>query len=177
MFLIDHRIPNPKASARERQSVWLTTLSLLLVAIGMSSLVGFVTYVIVQVTILGVAGGIGVWLFYAQHQFERAYWRRGEDWSFVEAALEGSTFLKLPRLLQWFTGNIGFHHIHHLNSRIPNYRLQACHDSHPMFAQVTPMTIVRSLQAFGLKLFDETSGRLVCFRVIGPRPSRRSPVS
>jgi omega-6 fatty acid desaturase (delta-12 desaturase) len=116
-------------------------------------------------------------LFYAQHQFERAYWRRGEDWSFVEAALEGSTFLKLPRLLQWFTGNIGFHHIHHLNSRIPNYRLQACHDSHPMFAQVTPMTIVRSLQAFGLKLFDETSGRLVCFRVIGPRPSRRSPVS
>ncbi len=169
MFLVEHRIPNPKSSARERRSVWLTTLSLVAVAALVSTWIGLVPYLVVQLTILAVAGGIGVWLFYSQHQFERAYWRRGDDWSFAEAALEGSAFLKLPRLLQWFTGNIGFHHIHHLNSRIPNYRLQACHDSHPMFSQVTPMTILRSLRAFGLKLFDEASGRLVRFRGLGSR--------
>lgn len=164
MFLFEHRVPSSRANARERSSVWLTTLCLLCVGVGLSAIFGFLSYLIIQLTILAVAGGVGVWLFYSQHQFEDAYWERGENWRYDDAALKGSAFLKLPRLLQWFTGNIGFHHIHHLNSRIPNYNLQACHESHPLFAGVTPMTVLRSLRAFGLKLWDEASGKLVCFR-------------
>jgi omega-6 fatty acid desaturase (delta-12 desaturase) len=163
LFVIDQRIPVRGASPRERRSVWLTTLSLLLMGAGMSAIFGFWTYLILQLLILAVAGSIGVWLFYTQHQFDGAYWQRGDDWSYEEAALRGSAFLQLPRILQWFTGNIGYHHIHHLDSRIPNYNLQRCHESHPLFQQVTPLTPVRSLKAFRLKLWDENSGRLVRF--------------
>ena len=123
------------------------------------------------VTVALIVVNIGVWLFYSQHQFEEAYWQRSEEWNFTRAALEGSAFLRLPRILQWFTGNIGFHHIHHLDARIPNYNLQACHESHPMFAQVTPLTAARSIRALGLKLWDEAAGRLVCFRE-ARRPGR-----
>jgi len=164
MFLLEHRLPRARANARERRSVWWTNLCLLGLGITMSTFFGFVPYLIIQLTILAVGGSIGVWLFYSQHQFEDAYWARGEDWSYAEAALKGSAFLKLPRVLQWFTGNIGYHHIHHLSSRIPNYNLQACHESHPLFEHVTSMTGFRSFRAFSLKLWDETRGKLVCFR-------------
>ena len=99
-----------------------------------------------------------------QHQFEDAYWERGENWDFVAAALKGSAFLQLPRVLQWFTGNIGYHHVHHLSSRIPNYNLQACHESHPMFQEVYRMTILGAVRALGLGLWDEASRKLVRFR-------------
>lgn len=164
MFYFEQRVPSSRANARERRSVWLTNLALLGVGIGMSVLLGIMPYLIIQLTILAVAGGVGVWLFYSQHQFEDTYWERRENWNYADAALKGSAFLKLPKLLQWFTGNIGFHHIHHLNARIPNYNLQACHESHPMFERVTSTTLLRSMRAFGLKLWDEASRKLVCFR-------------
>ena len=164
MFLLEQRVPSSRAGARERRSVWWTNLCLLGMAIGMSAIFGFLPYLILQLTILAVAGGIGIWLFYSQHQFEGAYWTRGDEWSYADAALRGSAFLKLPRVLQWFTGNIGYHHIHHLSSRIPNYNLQACHDSHSLFEHVTPMTAFQSIRAFSLKLWDEASGKLVSFR-------------
>jgi omega-6 fatty acid desaturase (delta-12 desaturase) len=164
MFVIEHRIPSARTTARERRSVWLTTLSIVVMGTALSAVVGFLPYLVIQLTAVAIAGAIGVWLFYSQHQFEGAYWQRDGDWSREKAALQGSAFLKLPRILQWFTGNIGYHHIHHLNSRIPNYRLQACHESHPLFEAVTRLTIFRSLRAFGLKLWDETSGQLVRFR-------------
>jgi len=154
MFLVDHRIPAADATPRERRSVWFTTALIIVLGVALSLIFGFLTYLFLQLVVLGLAGSVGVWLFYTQHQFEAAYWKNSEDWSYEEAALEGSSFLKLPRVIQWFTGNIGYHHIHHLDSRIPNYNLQACHESHPMFEQVAPLTLLHSLGTFRLKLWD-----------------------
>ena len=104
-----------------------------------------------------LAGSAGIWLFYVQHQFEDAYWQKANDWSYADAALMGSTYLKLPKVLQFFTGNIGLHHVHHLNARIPNYNLQQAHDSHPVFAQVPTIGIQDGMRAVRLKLWDERS--------------------
>ena len=132
--------------------------------IAMSLWLGFLPFLIVQTVVLLVAGAVGVWLFYMQHQFEEAYWERGQDWNFVDAALKGSSFLRLPRVLQWFSGNIGFHHIHHLSARIPNYNLQRCHESQETFRAVRPMTLWSSVRSLGLRLWDESSKKLVGFR-------------
>ncbi|MEI6338943.1 MAG: fatty acid desaturase, partial [Verrucomicrobiota bacterium] len=122
MFFIKHRLPMAdKASAKIRHSVHWTNLGILVMVVGLSLLFGFWTYLIIQVSVIMITGSVGTWLFYVQHQFEDVYWGRGEEWDFVDAALKGSSFYKLPKVLQWFTGNIGFHHIHHLSPRIPNY--------------------------------------------------------
>lgn len=164
LFLVEHRVPRRNANARERRSVWITTLFILGWGTGFAFAYGLLPYIIIQLTVLAIAGAIGVWLFYTQHQFEGAYWQTNDDWSYEEAALRGSAFLKLPRIMQWFTGNIGFHHVHHLSSRVPNYYLQACHESHPLFEGATRMTMLHSLRTFGLKLWDEASGELINFR-------------
>ena len=114
-----------------------------------------------QLTILMVAGSAGVWLFYVQHQYEGVYWERSEKWDYVSAALHGSSFYKLPKILQWFSGNIGFHHIHHLSARIPNYNLERCHKAEPLFQTVKPITLVSSLKSFTFRLWDEQHRRLV----------------
>src|SRR6185436_11469301 len=119
LFLIRQRIPSLKANRRERHSVYAMNLAILGMAGALSSVFGVKAYLLIQLIILMVAGGAGVWLFYVQHQFEGVYWERAEDWDYTRAALEGSSFYKLPRVLQWFSGNIGFHHIHHLSARIP----------------------------------------------------------
>jgi omega-6 fatty acid desaturase (delta-12 desaturase) len=116
-----------------------------------------------------------VWLFYVQHQFEDAYWERGGNWDYAEAALVGSSYFKLPRILQWFTGNIGFHHIHHLSPRIPNYNLERCHRSDPMFSAVEPITLLGSLRTLKLRLWDEASRKLVGFRHLKLMRQRRGP--
>jgi omega-6 fatty acid desaturase (delta-12 desaturase) len=105
-----------------------------------------------------------VWLFYVQHQFEGVYWERGEDWSFVAAALQGSSFYKLPRILQWFSGNIGFHHIHHLSPRIPNYNLEKCHKADPLFQEVKPITLFSSFKSFTFRFWDEHNRQLIGYR-------------
>jgi len=138
--------------------------AILAMAIGLSWTFGIWTYLIIQSIILMVAGGAGVWLFYVQHQFEGVYWERGDDWSYVAAALQGSSFYKLPRILQWFSGNIGFHHIHHLSPRIPNYNLEKCHRADPLFQEVKPTTLFSSLKSFTFRLWDEPQKRLVSFR-------------
>lgn len=164
LFLGMQRVPRKDAQRRERFSVWLTNLALIGVVVGMSLLFGLVPYLVLQLIVLLVAGSVGVWLFYLQHQFEDAYWERGADWDFVAAALQGSSFFKLPRVLQWFSGNIGFHHIHHLSSRIPNYNLQRCHESDPRFLAIRPMTLSSSIRSLGLRLWDESGKKLVGFR-------------
>lgn len=164
LFLFLQRKPRAGATRRERLSVWWMNAAVLAMAIGMSLLFGVVPYLVIQLTVLLVAGSVGIWLFYLQHQFEDAYWERGDDWDYSAAALRGSSFFKLPRVLQWFSGNIGFHHIHHLSPRIPNYNLERCHDSDPMFHEVQPMTLLSSLKALGLKLWDESSKKLVGYR-------------
>jgi omega-6 fatty acid desaturase (delta-12 desaturase) len=110
-----------------------------------------------------VATGIGTWLFYVQHQFEETYWAEDEEWDYSLAALEGSSYYRLPKVLQWFTGNIGFHHIHHLSPRIPNYKLEACHKSNPDLQDVTELTVITSLKSAGLTLWDEEAKRLISF--------------
>jgi len=163
LFIVLQRFPTAKASRRERLSVWWMNLALLGMVVGMSLVFGFVPYLLVQLTAMAVAGSAGVWLFYVQHQFEDAYWER-DDWDFTAAALKGSSFYRLPRILQWFSGNIGFHHIHHLSPRIPNYHLEACHRSDPMFAGVRPVTLFSSVKLSTLRLWDEHAKQLIGFR-------------
>jgi omega-6 fatty acid desaturase (delta-12 desaturase) len=161
LFLGINRIPKPKAPARERYSVHLTTLAVGLMSAGLIAAFGLKAFLIIQLTILAVAGSAGVWLFYVQHQYEGVYWERSEKWDYVSAALHGSSFYKLPKILQWFSGNIGFHHIHHLSARIPNYNLERCHKAEPLFQTVKPITLVSSLKSFTFRLWDEQHRRLV----------------
>ena len=166
LFLFQQRIPSMKAAPRERNSVAWTNLALLLVAAGLSAVFGWKAYLLLQTLVVMVAGSAGVWLFYVQHQFEGVYWERSQEWSYTEAALRGSSFYKLPKILQWFSGNIGFHHIHHLSPRIPNYNLEACHNAEPLFQTVQPVTLWTSLKSFTFRLWDEQRRRLVGFRAL-----------
>jgi omega-6 fatty acid desaturase (delta-12 desaturase) len=164
LFLVRQRFPSPKANRRERHSVHAMNAAILGMAVGLGWIFGVWTYVIIQLIILLTAGGAGVWLFYVQHQFEGVYWERGDDWNYTDAALQGSSFYKLPRILQWFSGNIGFHHIHHLSPRIPNYNLEKCHKADPLFQTVKPITLFASFKSFTFRLWDEQGRRLVGYR-------------
>jgi acyl-lipid omega-6 desaturase (Delta-12 desaturase) len=164
LFLLRQRFPSSQASPRERRSVWANNAALLVMAVALSLAFGVTDYIIIQSIILMVAGGAGVWLFYVQHQFEGAYWERGDDWDYTRAALEGSSFYKLPKVLQWFSGNIGFHHIHHLSSRIPNYNLERCYKADPMFQRIKPVTLLGSFKSLTFRLWDERRRKLVSFR-------------
>jgi len=161
LFVFWQRIPNPKASLRERLSVYWTNLALLLMMAGMSWFFGLKSYLILQFIVVAVAGSTGIWLFYVQHQFEGVYWERNENWDYATAALKGSSFYKLPKVLQWFSGNIGFHHIHHLSPRIPNYHLEKCHEAEPLFQTVKPVTFFASFKSFTFRLWDEQRRKLV----------------
>jgi omega-6 fatty acid desaturase (delta-12 desaturase) len=148
----------------ERRSVRRTNVALILATLLMSAIIGFKTFLIIQLTVSALAGTLGLWLFYVQHQFEGAYWERSKDWDYIQAALQGSSFYKLPRVLQWFTGNIGYHHIHHLNPRVPNYFLQQCHEAQPRFREVRPITLLTSLRALTYRLWDEQRKVFVGYR-------------
>ncbi len=164
LFLVLQRVPKLRAPARERYSVYWTNLALGAMAAGLIWVFGLKAYLIIQITVLMAAGSAGVWLFYVQHQFEGVYWERANDWDYAQAALQGSSFYKLPKILQWFSGNIGFHHIHHLSPRIPNYHLEKCHKAEPLFQTVKPVTLFGSLKSFTFRLWDEQQRKLVGYR-------------
>ena len=130
---------------------------------GLCWLIGWKEFLLAWAPSALLAGSVGIWLFYVQHQFEDAYWQNTADWGYADAALRGSSYLKLPKVLQFFTGNIGLHHVHHLNARIPNYNLQAAHDDNPMLHGVPTLSLWDGLRAVRLKLWDENSGKLVTF--------------
>lgn len=130
---------------------------------GLVALFGWQAVLAIQLPTAMIAGGAGVFMFYVQHQFEGVYWVHHKDWSYADSALKGSSYLKLPKVLQWFTGNIGLHHVHHLHPRIPNYNLQAAHDDNPVFHDVPTLGIWSGLKTFRLKLIDEDQGKLVTF--------------
>jgi len=163
LLLVLERLPTGKEGKRGRLSVYGTNVALALMVTGMSWAMGWKAYLLLQLTAILVAGSAGVWLFYIQHQFEGVYWERGGGWDFQKAALHGSSYYELPRLLQWFSGNIGFHHIHHLSPRIPNYHLERCHRSEPLFYTVKPLTLLSSLKCLGFRLWDEQRRRMVGF--------------
>jgi acyl-lipid omega-6 desaturase (Delta-12 desaturase) len=159
LFLIVHRIP-PSKGRREIASVWWTNLMLVLVIAGVCWLIGWKTYLMIQLPILLISSTFGIWLFYVQHNFDPTYWEGHDAWEFVKAGLQGSSFYKLPLLLQWFTGNIGFHHIHHLSAKIPNYNLPRCYEENSIF-HVKPLTIRASLKSLSLRLYDEEQRMMV----------------
>ena len=163
LFLIRQRFVSAKANSRERWSVYWMNLAIFGMAAGLSAIYGIVPYLMIQLVVIAVAGSAGVWLFYVQHQFEDVYWERGDQWDYTAAALQGSSFYKLPRILQWFSGNIGYHHIHHLSARIPNYNLEKCHKAHPLFQTVKPITLFSSLKSFNFRLWDESNKKLIGF--------------
>lgn len=177
LLLIQQRFSSPKASSRERQSVRWMNLAILGVAVALSWLFGITAYVLIQLIIVMVGGGVGIWMFYVQHQFEDVYWERDGNWDYTAAALQGSSYYKLPRILQWFSGNIGFHHIHHLSPRIPNYNLERCHKADPIFQEVKPLTLFSSLKSLGVHLWDEQRGKLIGFRQLRKGHKQSAPVS
>lgn len=168
LFVIVQRIPSTKGR-RERRSVWWMNFAVACYAATMSWIFGIKAFVLLQLIVTMVAGAAGVWMFYVQHQFEDAYWERGDNWNYTAAALQGSSFYKLPRILQWFSGNIGFHHIHHLSPRIPNYNLQRCHDADPIFKRVRPITFGASLRSLTLRLWDERTKKLAGYGLMRQR--------
>jgi acyl-lipid omega-6 desaturase (Delta-12 desaturase) len=162
-LLVQPRLVSRTARPRIRRSVQATNVVLALVVGTLVWLLGWRDYLLLQMPTVILAGSAGVWLFYVQHQFEDTYWQNAGDWTYADAALRGSSYLKLPKVLQFFTGNIGLHHVHHLSTRIPNYNLQRAHDENPIFHNVPTLSIWDGLRAPRLKLWDEGQNRLVTF--------------
>ena len=160
VFLIDQRFFHKIDGKRERRSVIVTNMAIAAIIAAAGMTIGIRTYLLIQLPVMLIAGAAGLWLFYVQHQFEGVYWARHEEWDPMKAALEGSSFYKLPRLLQWFTGNIGFHHVHHIQQRIPNYSLELCHNDVPILRAVAPVTLRGSLKCGRLHLWDEKNRKL-----------------
>jgi omega-6 fatty acid desaturase (delta-12 desaturase) len=161
-FGFSSRFWQPGAGRRERWSVIWTDLALAALIAALCILMGWKEYLLIQVPVLLLASSVGVWLFYVQHQFTGVYWERHNRWDFFEAGLRGSSFYKLPAVLQWISGNIGFHHIHHLSPKIPNYKLPKAYKDIPAL-QIEPLTLGKSLQTIFLNVYDEKLGRLVGF--------------
>ncbi len=165
-FLVKHRFPwdIPRTWKREWRSVWWTNVALAAIVGGAWLTMGIGTFLMIQLPLTFISCAIGVWLFYVQHQFEDAYWNWHKDWNYFDAALFGSSFLRLPKLLQWFTANIGLHHVHHLSARIPNYRLQRCHNENPDLWKAPTMTMWDGFKTLHLTLWDEGRRKLISFR-------------
>ncbi|HEY8809785.1 MAG TPA: fatty acid desaturase [Solirubrobacterales bacterium] len=165
-LMIGPRIWSSKMRPRQRHSVIATNLVLATVIGTIVWLIGPTTWLLVQMPTAIIAGTLGVFLFYVQHQFEDAYWESSEDWSYPDAALQGSSYLKLPKILQFFSGNIGLHHVHHLSAKIPNYNLQRAHDENPIFHDVPVLSVRDGLRSIRLKVIDSNSGRMLTWNQV-----------
>ncbi|HLN71869.1 MAG TPA: fatty acid desaturase [Prolixibacteraceae bacterium] len=163
IFMLN-RVTKKGMNSRAKWNVYLTNIVILAFAVGMSFLIGIKAFLFIHLTHLFIAQAVGLWLFYAQHNFEDVNWERSETWDYKSAAIHGSSFLKLPIVLQWFTGNIGFHHVHHLSPRIPNYNLARCQAENDLFKDVKPITLMSTFKAMKLSLWDEASHQLIRFR-------------
>lgn len=163
IFTISQRFTKKYMSLKEKLYVHLSNLSLIAVVTIMILLVGWKTYLLIQIPVLFVATGHGVWLFYIQHQFRHVVWTKSENWDYKTVALKGSSLFKLPGILNWFTGNIGYHHIHHLSPLIPNYNLKRCHEENPIFQDVKPVTFFSAFESLFLRLWDEKRQMLIKF--------------
>ena len=164
---IMQRMQTPAARKRLRRSVWATNLAVVVVVAALVWAFGWQAVLLVELPIVVLAGGAGIWLFYVQHQYPGTYWKHTDDWSFTDAALYGSSYLALPRILQFFSGNIGFHHVHHYDPKIPNYNLQRTHEQVPLFRAVPALSFADGLRAAQLKLYDEETDRMVTWKQVG----------
>lgn len=168
-FLLGQRIPIKERSRREMLSILYTDLALLVVFVVAGLTIGLGDFLLVLTPVMLLGTSVGIWLFYVQHQFEGVYWERHQNWSYVDAALKGSSFYKLPKVLQWFSGNIGFHHIHHLGPKIPNYKLERAYKENDLF-HIKPITLRSSMKSLRFRLWDEENRRLVGFGYLKSLP-------
>ncbi|HRC85702.1 MAG TPA: fatty acid desaturase [Thermoanaerobaculia bacterium] len=175
-FVFKHRLPldAPRTWRREWWSIAWTNLALAAAVALLWATLGLKSFLLVHAPIILISGSAGVWLFYVQHQFVETYWDPDHEWSFFRAALEGSSYYDLPAVLHWFTGNIGYHHIHHLSSRIPNYRLARCQREIPQLSLASKITLFESLRTARLKLWDEAQRKMVSFRELQALPAPAS---
>lgn len=164
IVFIYNRVTTKKMTIKEKGNIYFTNFALLTMAILMSMLIGIQAYLLIQIPLILIAQSMGLWLFYVQHQFDDTTWERNTKWDYKSAALEGSSFLKLPKVFQWFTGNIGFHHVHHLSSKIPNYNLARCHYENELFKDVKPLKIMSSFKTLHLSLWDEKNHQMISFK-------------
>lgn len=171
-FLLKHRFPYdiPRSWKREWLSVYRTNLAILAVVLVLWQTIGLERFLLVHGPIFVLAGSLGIWMFYVQHQFEDTYWQHNDDWDYYAAGLRGSSYYALPKFLHWFTGNIGFHHIHHMASLIPNYRLPHCFRENPELRRVKHLGLWESVKCFSLALWDEDQRKLIRFRDLKPAP-------
>ncbi len=158
------RFTTKNMNEKDRKSIHFTNIVLFFVVLGLSLLIGLKTFFLIQLPVIFIGAASGVWLFYLQHQYEDVIWCNKDEWDYKKMALEGSSFYKLPRILQWFTGNIGFHHIHHLSPRIPSYNLPKCHRENSLFSKIKPVTFFSGFKSLKLRLWDEKAGRMISFR-------------
>lgn len=163
IFTIMNRIPTKKLPEKMGLYTHITTLGIIAAITAVSILIGLKTYLLIQVPVLYFASGFGVWLFYVQHQFKDVVWERSENWDYKSIAMEGSSYLKFPKILQWFSGNIGFHHLHHLSPKIPNYKLERCYSENSLF-QKKPLTFFSSFKSIRFHLWDESNEKLISFK-------------
>jgi len=173
LFTLLYRFPVSRSESLKRvePSIHLTTLAIAALFGGVIWLVGWKSFLMVQVPITLISSWSGMWLFYVQHQFEDTYWTNRSEWDMTLSALHGSSYYKLPKVLQWFTGNIGFHHVHHLSPRIPNYLLERCHRENEPLQKAVVLTLGSSLRSIRLRLWDEQQKKLVSFYHLKKRQS------
>ncbi|MCX6245045.1 MAG: fatty acid desaturase [Bacteroidetes bacterium] len=164
VFLIGNRFTKKNMNKMGRIGVYLTNAGLLVFAAAMIMVIGVKPFIMIQLPVIYFAGIMGFWLFYVQHQFNPSYWSREKTWDYKTMALEGSSYYKLPRILHWFTGNIGYHHIHHLSPLIPNYNLRKCHIENTLFRGIKPLTFRASLKTLTLRLWNEETREMISFR-------------
>jgi len=166
LFTIQHRFTKKYMTFKEKVYVHLSNLVIIASVILLMILIGWKTFLLIQLPILYIATVHGVWLFYVQHQFRHVIWTTTENWDYKTTALKGSSLFKLPRILNWFTGNIGYHHIHHLSPLVPNYNLKKCHNENPIFQEIKPLTFFSAFESLLLRLWDEKKQMLIKFSEI-----------
>src|SRR5699024_4303673 len=164
LFFISNRFNRKDANQKERMNTYLINISIIIIYGMLIWAVGWQAFLIIQTPILFIAGSLGIWLFYVQHQFEDSYFENEDNWDFVKAAVDGSSYYKLPKVIQWMTGSIGYHHVHHLSPRVPNYKLEEAHESTPPLQQVTTITIKTSLESLRFRLYDEANQKFISFK-------------
>lgn len=165
LYLIfkENRLTRKSMNRQDKINILITNISILLMAVGISMVIGFKAYLMIQLPVIFISHSIGIWLFLIQHNFDDMEWERNENWDYKTAALKGCSFLKFPAIFQWFTGNIGFHHVHHLSPRIPNYNLSRCHYENDIFKVVKPVRFFETFSFLKLSLWDEENRKMISF--------------
>lgn len=165
-FLLIYRFNRKGAPKKERMNTYMVNVALVAIIGLLCWAIGWQAFLMIQGPIFFMSGVGGIWLFYVQHQFEESYFEEEENWNYVKAAMHGSSFYKLPKVLHWITGNIGFHHIHHLSSRVPNYFLESAHNTSPVLQDVQTITLLTSLQSLRFRIWNEDTKRFIGFKDI-----------